>query len=160
MFCVATISQIAPTWENRSTSAPLSRSLSELAYRRCQSSIFAPLECDFGTEASWGLLVRIPLISLHAAFATRKWPREIWNTNLEDEVYWEEPTNIRRKDTRHPKAICIRQIVAMLRALRLLSAAVGVDCQEAKACRDSLYPKQTLKKGQLFHSSITFSINY
>lgn len=54
----------------------------------------------------------------------------------------------RTYDTQKPN--CIKQIVVMLWALQPLSAAVGVDCQEAKPCRGSVYPKQTLKKKHMF----------
>lgn len=43
----------------------------------------------------------------------------------------ETSLHFKREDIRHPRHNCIKQIVVMLRAFQLLSAAVGVDCQEA-----------------------------
>lgn len=58
--------------------------------------------------------------------------------NWEDEAQrGEKSLHIKREDIRHPKHNCIKQIVVMLWAFQLLSAAVGVDCQEAKEGAES-----------------------
>lgn len=58
--------------------------------------------------------------------------------NWEDEAHRGETSpHIKREDIRHPKHNCIKQIVVVLWAFQLLSAAVGVDCQEAKEGAES-----------------------
>lgn len=58
--------------------------------------------------------------------------------NREDEAQRGEASlHIKREDIRHPRHNCIKQIVVMLWAFQLLSAAVGVDCQEAKEGAES-----------------------
>lgn len=58
-----------------------------------------------------------------------------------------QPSGVKRKDTRHPKPECIKQIVVMLWALQLLSAAVGVDCQHAVV---TFAQNRSLKEGMSF----------
>lgn len=63
---------------------------------------------------------------------------QIRSMNREDEAQRGEASlHIKREDIRHPRHNCIKQIVVMLWAFQLLSAAVGVDCQEAKEGAES-----------------------